>query len=159
MNSSRSPRFRPNLETMETKNLLSGGVSTTLHAAGIVHAASIVDLKPTTVGADALNALNDSVPHHYRRSLAVTSLSVDTTSGKVAGSAIGVYRLPIIGNLNVTVRFSTSVDHPRPSDVKVTLSKFNGFLRASDRNRVALAVVNFLQTDHDTIVALEKPKA
>ena len=140
--------FRPRFDLMESKCLLSGGAGL-----ATVHQESIVNLLPTQVGADALNAVEESAPHTDRQRIVFRTLTANSAAGTISGTALGLYHVPIIGSLTATIKFTTSIDAPRAKDVKVSLNKYNIFLKASDRNRIAEAVATFIQNDQSAIQA------
>ncbi len=154
MNSpAKSRRFRPSIDRMEPICLLSGGI----HGAA-VHALTVVDLKPTQIGADAIQAISNSTPHGSRQKIVLSKLTADSSTNTISGLASETYKVPIIGTITVTVQFKTNIDTPKPGDVKVSLSKFGAFFSSSKKLTVQKGVVSFLKHDHDQIVALLKPQ-
>lgn len=149
----RRPAFRPAVERLETVCLLS----TVLKPAAVVHARAVIDLKPTTVGADALQALKDSTPTTGRQRLVVNRLTAEDATNQVAGKATGNYRVSILGSITATIVFKTDIDNPRAKDVKVSVDRFGSFLTSGAKLKVQRAVVNFLRRDHDKIEALLNP--
>lgn len=153
MSRAKSRSFYPSGDRLESLCLLSGG----MHAPEIVHAQAVVDLKPTTVGDDALRALSNSAPHTGRQRLVVNKLTADDATNKITGLATGFYKVSVIGSINATIKFKTSIDAPKTKDVQVSLNRFNSFLRSSDKLKIQKAVVKFIQQDHDAIVAALHP--
>ena len=148
-----SRKFRPTLERLETVCLLSGGV----HASAVVHAMTIVDLKPTTVGTDAISTISNSTPHSRRGPIHLVILMADSSTNTITGFATETYKIPIIGNITATIQFKTDIDSPKPGNIKVSANKFSSFIITSrTKSSVQRAVVNFLKQDHDQIVALLK---
>lgn len=151
MNASKGRTFRPRIESMESRCLLSAGLAGPPGA--VVHQDAVVNLAPTPVGADVLTAIRKTAPHSGHPKFALRNLTADSAAGTVTGAVVGVYGEPIIGSITVIIRFTTSLSAPRPGDVKISLSKFNSFLSSKTRLKVEKAVVSLLQRDHDQIVA------
>ena len=151
MKSAKMTAFRPRIETMEARCLLAAGVSTRI--ADVVHQDAVVNLAPTQAGADFLRAVSNSAPHTARQKIVVRTLTADSAAGTVSGTAIGLYKITVIGSIDATIQFKTSLARPRPGDVKVSLDRFNSFLKSSDRLKIQRAVVTFLRQDHDLIAA------
>lgn len=151
-----SRSFRPAVDRLESLCLLSAG----LHApAAVAHVLTIVDLKPTPVGADVLDAISNSAPHSGRKSLAVNTLTADDATNTITGRASATYHFAFIGNLSATISFKSSIDAPSTKDVHVSVSKFGSLiLRGSTKLKIQKAVVSFIQRDHDLIVAQLHPK-
>jgi hypothetical protein len=150
----KSRSFRPAVDRLEPLCLLSAG----LHSPAVVHSLTVVDLKPTQVGADALIALSNSTPHSSRKSLVVNSLTADDATNIVSGRATEVYHFSFIGSLTATISFKTSIDTPRVQDVHVSVNKFGSLiLRGSTKLKVQRTVVSFIQRDHAAIVSLLHP--
>lgn len=123
-----------------------------------VHVLTVVDLKPTTVGSDALDTLDNSTPHSGRKSLALNSLTANDSTNTLSGKATETYHFSFVGTLTATISFKTSIDAPRTADVHVTVNKFGSILlRGSTKLKIQKAVVAFIQRDHDQIVAQLHP--
>lgn len=141
--------FRPGLDRLEGLCLLSGGV----RAAAATLPPGVVDLKPTSIARDLNRAILDSTASFRREGVLVTTLTADDATDTIRGGAVVSYKIPVLGSVTSTIRFRTSVENPRPRDVKVSVSKFGAFVRRGDRDKVALAIVKILRKDHDQIVA------
>ncbi len=135
--------FRPSLDGLEARRLLSA----------TVHADGVVDLKATPIRVELLKAVTYSTPSPTRQRIVVEKLSADPATNTVSGAVVEVYKVKLVGSLSVYVKFTTDLDNPRPKDVKVKLSKFDGFLSSSGKAKVANNVVAFVQKDHDAIEA------
>ncbi len=157
MHPARSRSYRPVFDRLESLCLLSAG----LHApAAVAHALTVVDLKPTVVGRDALATLSNSTPRSGRRSLVLNSLAADSSTNLITGKATESYQFSFIGTVTASISFKTSIDAPRTQDVRVTVNRFSSLLlKGSTKLKIQKAVVSFIQRDHDQIVALLHPTA
>lgn len=155
MHHAKSRSFRPIVDRLESLCLLSGGLGA---PAAVAHVLTVVDLKPTVVGTDALSALNNSTPHSGRKSLLVNSLTADDSTNTISGKATESYHFSFVGTLTASISFKTSIDAPSTQDVHVTVNKFSSLLlRGSTKLKIQKAVVSFIQRDHDQIVAQLHP--
>ena len=148
-----SRKFRPSLDRLENLCLLSGGV----HGAAMVHALKVVDLTSTTVGDDAVTAVNFSTPHNRRKSINLVMLNADSSTNTISGVVTETYKFPLIGTITTTTQFRTNIDTPNPANVKLTANKFSVFfVTPHTKKNVQRAIINFLNQDHAQIVALLK---
>lgn len=80
-------------------------------------------------------------------------LNVDSNTRMVRGVATASYGVQFLGSLKGTIQFKTSLDSPRPQDVKFTISQFSSLITGASKRQVQQAVVNFINRDRAAIEA------
>ncbi len=142
--------YRPLVENLETYCLLS---ALPVNPPATVHQASIVNLMGTQVDRDAYNIISQASPHFAQRNFQITMLNVDSNTRMVRGVATASYGVQFLGSLKGTIQFKTSLDSPRPQDVKFTISQFSSLITGASKRQVQQAVVNFINRDRAAIEA------
>src|SRR3954454_13496583 len=118
MSTAKHRKFRPALDRLEPLCLLSAG----LHPrTALVHQENIVDLKPTQVGRDTLRAISQSTLKFGRGTITLNALTADDVTRTVRGAATVSYRISLFTKVTSNIVFQTSLDDPKPGDVKVNL--------------------------------------